>query len=38
MRWHIPVIQPSGQGDEVGFLVTRINDEQEVAEGIIKNY
>lgn len=24
-----------GQGDEVGFLVTRINDEREVAEGII---
>ena len=30
MRWHIPVIQPAfrGQGDEVGFLVTRINDER----------
>ena len=24
-----------GQGDEVGFLVTRINEEREVAEGII---
>ena len=24
-----------GQGDEVGFLVTRINTEREVAEGII---
>lgn len=24
-----------GQGDEVGFLVTRINEEKEVAEGII---
>ena len=23
-----------GQGDEVGFLVTRINDEREVAEGL----
>ncbi len=24
-----------GRGDEVGFLVTRINEEREVAEGII---
>ena len=24
-----------GQGDEVGFLVTRVNEEREVAEGII---